>query len=70
MVNVYTKYENCEFVIISLFVKDIHIFRFNLQRMRKTKIFLALKFEIKGIDEVSAILSIKIIRKDGSMMLS
>ena len=67
---VYLKYENYECVVISLYVDDILIFRFTFQIVTKTKIFLALKSEMKDISEVSIILGIKITRRDNSTMLS
>ena len=67
---VYTKYENGECVVISLYVDDILIFGTSLQVVHETKTFLASKFEMKDIGEANFILGIKIIRRDDGIMLS
>ena len=55
---VYTKYENGECVVISLYVDDILIFGTSLQVVHETKTFLASKFEMKDMGEVNLILGI------------
>jgi len=67
---VYTKLENCECVIICLYVDDMLIFGTCIDIVPKTKLFLESKFEMKDMGEASVILGVKAIRKRDSILLS
>ena len=67
---VYIKIENCDCVIICLYVDDMLIFGTTLEVVCETKSFLASKFDMKDMGEASVILGVKIIRKGDSIMLT
>ena len=67
---VYTKIVKNECVIICLYIDDMLIFATSLNIVHKTKSFLAFKFDMKDMDEVSVILGVQIIRKSDSIILS
>jgi len=62
--------ENGECCIIYLYVDDMLIFGTCNDIVFKTKLFLGSKFEMKDMGEASVILGVKIIRKEGSILLS
>jgi len=66
---VYTKSIDNEYVIISLYVDDMLVFSTSMNVVYNTKRFLASKFDMKDMGEISVILSIKIIRRDNGIML-
>ena len=66
----YSRSENCECVIISLYVDDMLIFGTCEDIVFKTKLFLGSKFEMKDMGETSVILGVKIIRKRDRILLS
>jgi hypothetical protein len=67
---VYTKSIDNEYVIISLYVDDMLVFSTSMNVVYNTKRFLASKFDMKDMGEISVILSIKIIRRDNGIMLT
>jgi len=67
---VYSKSEHSECVILCLYVDDILIFGTCNAIVLRTKLFLGSKFEMKYMNEVNVILSVRIIRKGDTILLS
>ena len=67
---VYTKCNDSECVILSLYVDDILIFGTSLDIVCETKSFLGSNFDMKDMGEASVILGIRIIRKNDGILLT
>ena len=68
---VYSKFDNKENgVIICLYVDDILVFSTSIEQVEMTKEFLSSSFSMKDLGEADVILSIKIIKHNGGLMLN
>ena len=70
LINVYSRCENGECIIICLYVDDMLIFGTCNDTGFTTKLFLGSKFKMKDMGEASVILGVKIIRKGDSILQS
>jgi hypothetical protein len=66
---IYSKFNNNEGVIISLYVDDLLIFGTNIDVVHETKRFLSSNFDMKDMGDANVILGIKVLKDNNCVTL-